>query len=369
MPPKKRNSKPMDLQDILAWKPTHRRTPARRCHNLLPDEERREAQTTPPPSTSGSQTSGDRQITKKKPQAVKHAEEEPNMDSPTPIADTATSFADMADLEIPSRQNIKRSLPTSSSSPASKPEPKSKIPANINNNGCDLPTIMQPTTPMMTVIPMIKTRYVPDWSILTNHIAEKLQTKDIPARFTADSNANAYIEFYPRSEWEYNMMWDQTIQDGFTIVGPPRWQPSKKKPQPPLMPPHNTEIPTIEIRSDPEWSVLTGHISEKLGSQDIPAAFTVDNDGEEYIVFYPRTAREYDMMCDQIIEDGYTIEGRWQPTNATPQPPLKPTTPTASHEASPERTPTPQLSVNASRDGSLRGSPSPTPSVEEEQID
>ncbi|KAL4718242.1 hypothetical protein ACJJTC_018241 [Scirpophaga incertulas] len=370
MPPKKRKSKPKDLQDVPAWKPTHRRTPARRCHNLSPDEERREAQTTPPPLTSGSQTPEDRQIMKMKPQAVKHAEEEPTMNSPTPLADIAISFADTADLEIPSNRKTKRSLPTSSSSPASKPEPKSKIPANINKNGSDLPTTTQPSTPMITVIPMIKTRNNPDWSILMEHIGEKLQTQEIPGLFTVDSEKNGYIEFYPRSAWEYNMMWDQIIQDGFTIVGPPRWQPTKK-PQPPLMPPHTdkmpiqttTAIPTIKTRSNPDWSILTGHISEKLGSQDIPAAFTVDSDGDEYIEFYPRTAWEYDMMCDQIIRDDFTIDGpRWQPTNMTPQPPPKPpTTLTASHEASPARTPTPQLSVNASRDGSLMGTPTPTP--------
>ncbi|KAL4709238.1 hypothetical protein ACJJTC_010538 [Scirpophaga incertulas] len=223
---------------------------------------------------------------------------------------------------------------------------------------------------MITVIPMIKTRNNPDWSILMEHIGEKLQTQEIPGLFTVDSEKNGYIEFYPRSAWEYNMMWDQIIQDGFTIVGPPRWQPTKK-PQPPLMPPHTdkmpiqttTAIPTIKTRSNPDWSILTGHISEKLGSQDIPAAFTVDSDGDEYIEFYPRTAWEYDMMCDQIIRDDFTIDGpRWQPTNMTPQPPPKPpTTLTASHEASPARTPTPQLSVNASRDGSLMGTPTPTP--------
>ncbi|KAL4721715.1 hypothetical protein ACJJTC_009741 [Scirpophaga incertulas] len=364
MPPKKRNSMPMDLQDVPARKPTHRRTPARR------HEERREVQTTPPPSTPGSQTPGDRQTKKTKPQAVKHAEEEPIMDSPTSLADIATSFADTADLEIPSRKNIKRSLPTSSSSPASKPEPKSKIPANINKNVSDLPATTQPLIPMMTAIPTIKMRNNPDWSILMEHIGEKLQSQEIPGLFTEDSEKNGYIELYPRSEWEYNIMWDQIIQDGFTVVGSPRWQPTKK-PQPPLMLSHtdkmpqtNTAIPTIKIRSNSNWSILTGHISQKLGAQEIPAAFRVDNDGDACIEFYPRTAWEYDMICDQIIQDDFKIKGpRWQPTKMTPQPPPKPTTPAASHEASPARTPTPQLSDNASRDGSLMRTPTPTPSL------
>ncbi|KAL4706393.1 hypothetical protein ACJJTC_004163 [Scirpophaga incertulas] len=136
MPPKKRNPKPKDLQDVPAWKPIHRRTPARRCQNLSTDEERREAQATPPPSTSGSQkTKEDYQALEMKPQAVKNAEEESIRNSPTPLADTATSFADTAEFKIPSKKKIKRNLPTSSCSPASRPEPKIKIPANANKSG------------------------------------------------------------------------------------------------------------------------------------------------------------------------------------------------------------------------------------------
>ncbi|KAL4703166.1 hypothetical protein ACJJTC_012080, partial [Scirpophaga incertulas] len=224
MPPKKRNPKPKDLQDVPAWKPTHRRTPARRCQNLSTDEERREAQATPPPSTSGSQkTKEDYQALEMKPQAVKNAEEESIRNSPTPLADTATSFADTADFKIPSKKKIKRNLPTSSCSPASRPEPKIKIPANANKSESDLPTSMQPE------IPMIRTKLDLDWTILNGHIMQKLGTKEPPAAFKI-SDGECYLDYYPRTEWEYNVIWNQIIEDNATIVGPPRWQPTKEKP-------------------------------------------------------------------------------------------------------------------------------------------
>ncbi|KAL4711184.1 hypothetical protein ACJJTC_011792 [Scirpophaga incertulas] len=218
MPPKKRNWKPMDLQDILAWKPTHRRTPARRCHNLLPDEERREAQATPPPSAPRSQ---DSRMTKLS--ATKNAEETTPKNMPTPFADTATSFADKAKTEIPASSKL---LPAT----------KTEIPPKANTN-VGLPTL--------TKIPKIIIRSRPGWPEQLQHYKNKIG-------YTIDtrSTRGCFLAFSPVTEWEYTTLWNLLIEDASEIVEPPSMRPIKKSlykilptPTSPLMPPTPAQQP------------------------------------------------------------------------------------------------------------------------------
>ncbi|KAL4711649.1 hypothetical protein ACJJTC_011357 [Scirpophaga incertulas] len=199
MPPKKRQPMPQDQQDVPARKPNRRRTAARRCHTIQPD-------------------------------------------SPTPLADTATSFADTADFETPANEKTKRSLPTSPSSSTSRPEPETRIPANKNKNESCLPTSEQPTP-----IPKITVELDTDkWMILNRHIRQK-SGKEIPAAFVEDSNSDLYLEYYPRTVREYEIVWDQIIEDNCRTIGPPRWQPTTK---PHNQPPKPTEpIEAISRRS------------------------------------------------------------------------------------------------------------------------
>ncbi|KAL4711144.1 hypothetical protein ACJJTC_009515 [Scirpophaga incertulas] len=218
MPPKKRQPMPQDQQDVPARKPNRRRTAARRCHTIQPD-------------------------------------------SPTPLADTATSFADTADFETPAKEKTKRSLPTSPSSSASRPEPETRIPANKNKNESCLPTSEQPTP-----IPKITVELDTDkWMILNRHIRQK-SGKEIPAAFVEDSNSDLYLEYYPRTVREYEIIWNQIIEDNCVTIGPPRWQPTTK---PHNQPPKPTEPIEAISRRSPTPSMSANELCEEL-SDDSP---------------------------------------------------------------------------------------------------
>ncbi|KAL4702717.1 hypothetical protein ACJJTC_011582, partial [Scirpophaga incertulas] len=258
MPPKKRQLKQPDLQDVPARMPNRRRTSARRSQNLPAAEERRETQATPSPSTPRSQDSR-----KTKPSATKNVEESIQKNTPTPFADTATSFADKAKTEIPASSKL---LPAT----------KTKIPpiANIN---VGLPTLVK--------IPKIIIRPRLNWPEQLENYKDKIGYA-IDARVTR----GRFIAFSPETEWEYTTLWNLLIEDNSEIVEPPSMRPIKKN---------------------------------------------------LYKILPTPTAKP------------------------TPIPPPMPPTPalqplkTAPREAPPTRTPTPLLSANASRDGSLVNTPTP----------
>ncbi|KAL4709138.1 hypothetical protein ACJJTC_015787 [Scirpophaga incertulas] len=264
MPPKKRQLKQPDLQDVPARMPNRRRMSARRSQNLPAVEERRETQVTPPPSTPRSQ---DSRMTK--PPATKNVEESIQKNTPTPFADTATSFADMAKTEIPTSSKL---LPAT----------KTKIPPKTNIN-VGLPTLEKPST--SHPIPKIIIRPRLNWPELLEMLKEK-----IGYAIEANVTRGRFIEFSPETEQEYTILWNLLIEDNSEIVKPPSMRPIKKK----------------------LYKIL------------------------------PTPTAKLTLI----------------PPPKPPTPTLKPLK-TAPREAPPTRTPTPLLSANASRDGSLANTPTP----------
>ncbi|KAL4712402.1 hypothetical protein ACJJTC_001563 [Scirpophaga incertulas] len=121
MPPKKRQQKPANLQDMPASTSTRRRTARRRCQDQLTAKDSREANATPSSSSRRQHWSEDA-----------HSQH-----SPTPFADTATLFADKPNIKIPPTGKNVRELPTSAKSPTPNTVAEDKIPSNRNADATD----------------------------------------------------------------------------------------------------------------------------------------------------------------------------------------------------------------------------------------
>ncbi|KAL4719386.1 hypothetical protein ACJJTC_013188 [Scirpophaga incertulas] len=192
MPPKKRQPKQPDLQDVPA------RMPNRRAHNTQP-------------------------------QAVKNVEDSTQPNSPTSFADTATSFADAAKTKIPTSSKL---LPIM----------KTQIPPKANTN-VGLPTLAK--------IPKIIIRTGPNWPAQLKNYKNK-----IGHAIDARSTRGCFLAFSPETEWEYTTLWNLLIEDASEIVEPPSMRPIKKSlykilptptakpiPNSPLMPPTPAQQP------------------------------------------------------------------------------------------------------------------------------
>ncbi|KAL4721050.1 hypothetical protein ACJJTC_019583 [Scirpophaga incertulas] len=137
MPPKKRQQKPANPQEMPAPTPTRRRTARRRCQDLPTAEDSCEAIATP----------------SSPPRRLDWSEEAHPKHSPTPFADTATLFADKANIKIPPFGKNVREVPTSKKSPTQSTATEDKIPSNRVINMDDPPAS----------IPKICIKATPDW--------------------------------------------------------------------------------------------------------------------------------------------------------------------------------------------------------------
>ncbi|KAL4710233.1 hypothetical protein ACJJTC_005406 [Scirpophaga incertulas] len=305
MPPKKRQQKPANSQEMPAPTPTRRRTARRRCQDLPTAEDSREANATPSSS----------------PRRLDWSEEAHPKHSPTPFTDTATLFADKANIKIPPFGKNVREVPTSKKSPTPSTATEDKIPSNRVINMDDPPAS----------IPKICIKATPDWHLLLKRIKAELG-KPTPA----SCDGTTCIQLAPATQRDYDTIYNIIIEENFEITGPPRNQPRPKKPQrvlpTPMTPPTKPPTPT----------------PPRAAPQHIPTARTPTPTMSAYAMRdnSPTGASSPMPSEEESLSDASPIR------TPTPQMP-------ASREDSPARTPTPTTSASESRDGSPQGVPSP----------
>ncbi|KAL4718108.1 hypothetical protein ACJJTC_016772 [Scirpophaga incertulas] len=298
MPPKKRQQKPANPQDMPAMTSTRRRTARRRCQDQLNTEENREANTSPSSS----------------PRRHCWSIEAPPQNSPTPLADTATPFAVKKNMKIPPNGKNVRELPTFMKSPTPNTEAEDKIPSNRDIN-----------------IPAIYTQATPEWHLLFKRIKAKLG-KPIPA----SCDGTSCIQFAPATQRDYDIIHQILIEENHVITGPPGNQPRNKKPQRVL------PTPTTKLSMIPQMKPPTP-TPPKTVPRHIPPPRTPTPTMSEY------ASRD---SSPTPSEEGSMPEAS---PISSPTPPML-----ASREISPARTPTPTMSANASREGSPMERSSPT---------
>ncbi|KAL4716689.1 hypothetical protein ACJJTC_004808 [Scirpophaga incertulas] len=311
MPPKKRQQKPADAQEMPAPTSTRRRTARRRCQDQPTAEDSREANATPSSSS----------------RRLDWSEDAHSKHSPTPFADTATLFADKANIKIPPIGKNVRELPTFTKSPTPSTAAEDKIPSNRVINMDDPPTS----------IPKIYIKATPEWHLLFKRIKAELG-KPTPA----SCDGTTCIQFAPETQRDYDTIYNILTEENYEITGPPRKQPSIKKPQR-VLPTPTTKITTIPPTKPPT------PIPPKAAPQYIPTARTPTPTMSAYATRDNSSTGAPSPMPseEELLPDATPIR------TPTPQMP-------ASREDPPARTPTPTMSASASRDGSPKGAPSPT---------